>query len=218
VAAASRDPSFQALADRTKFLYNATVRFVSNAVKNVVIAALSGNTIGLQATGFGSGAGLKGIGGATGNGVEATTTAGYAFSGVAGASGLGAGLFDASASSVAQAIRVVGASGVGGYCAVFQGSGSGHGIVCNAGSGGIAGEFNGSGEPAVKAVNTTGFAVHIEGDTTSPVRAALRFVPQDTQPTGAHNIGDMYVTAAGVLKICTAAGTPGTWTSVGAQV
>jgi hypothetical protein len=57
----------------------------------------------------------------------------------------------------------------------------------------------------------------ISGDTTSPARAAFKLVPQDAEPTGANTVGDMYVTTAGVLKICTVAGTPGTWVSVGAQ-
>jgi protein-S-isoprenylcysteine O-methyltransferase Ste14 len=35
--------------------------------------------------------------------------------------------------------------------------------------------------------------------------------------TGPNAVGDIYVTTAGVLKICTVAGTPGTWVSVGAQ-
>lgn len=57
----------------------------------------------------------------------------------------------------------------------------------------------------------------ITGDTTSPAKAAFQLVPQDTQPTGPNAVGDMYVTTAGVLKICTVAGSPGTWVSVGAQ-
>lgn len=55
------------------------------------------------------------------------------------------------------------------------------------------------------------------GDSTSPVNSNFRIVPQDAEPTGANAVGDMYVTTAGVLKICTVAGTPGTWVSVGAQ-
>lgn len=58
----------------------------------------------------------------------------------------------------------------------------------------------------------------ISGDPTSPVKAAMRLVPQDAQPTGPNQVGDMYMTAAGVVKVCTVAGSPGTWVSVGAQV
>lgn len=64
--------------------------------------------------------------------------------------------------------------------------------------------------------NTAG-RVSVSGDVTAPVSAAFRIIPQDAQPTGAHVVGDIYVTTAGVLRICTAAGTPGTWVNVGAQ-
>jgi hypothetical protein len=70
----------------------------------------------------------------------------------------------------------------------------------------------------ILARNTTGwYAIAIVAVTTNPVTAPIHVEPQSAQPTGPHVIGDMHVTAAGVLKICTAAGTPGTWTSVGAQ-
>ncbi len=36
-------------------------------------------------------------------------------------------------------------------------------------------------------------------------------------PTGPNVVGDLYMTTAGVLKVCTVAGTPGTFVSVGAQ-
>lgn len=63
----------------------------------------------------------------------------------------------------------------------------------------------------------TGSRFVITGDTTSPARASVSLTPQDTQPTGPNAVGDMYMTAAGVLKVCTAAGSPGTWVSVGSQ-
>lgn len=43
-------------------------------------------------------------------------------------------------------------------------------------------------------------------------------ITTSSEPAGPSEIGDMYMTAAGVLKVCTSAGTPGTWVSVGAQV
>ena len=67
------------------------------------------------------------------------------------------------------------------------------------------------------ALTASGGTVVVSGDATSPAVAAFRITPQDAEPTGANVIGNMYVTSAGVLKICTAAGTPGTWVSVGAQ-
>lgn len=36
-------------------------------------------------------------------------------------------------------------------------------------------------------------------------------------PAGPNAVGDIYVATGGVLKICTVAGSPGTWVSVGAQ-
>lgn len=65
---------------------------------------------------------------------------------------------------------------------------------------------------------TTNGTTIITGDTTSPAKPAFRITPQDAVPTGASVVGDMYVTTAGLLKICVTAGTPcGSWVSVGAQ-
>jgi hypothetical protein len=36
-------------------------------------------------------------------------------------------------------------------------------------------------------------------------------------PAGPNVVGELYVATGGVLKICTVAGSPGTWVSVGAQ-
>lgn len=67
------------------------------------------------------------------------------------------------------------------------------------------------------AVSNGGAQVLIAGVTTNPALSALRMEPQSAEPTGPNLVGDIYVTTAGVLKICTAAGSPGTWISVGAQ-
>jgi hypothetical protein len=57
----------------------------------------------------------------------------------------------------------------------------------------------------------------IQGTVTTPAKSAFHVLPQGAQPTGPNIVGDLYVTTAGVLKICTVAGSPGTWVSVGAQ-
>ena len=36
-------------------------------------------------------------------------------------------------------------------------------------------------------------------------------------PAGPNVVGEVYVATGGVLKVCTVAGSPGTWVSVGAQ-
>lgn len=69
----------------------------------------------------------------------------------------------------------------------------------------------------VSGFSVSSYGVKAEGDGISPTTAAFRIVPQDAQPSGPNSIGDIYVTTAGVLKICTVAGSPGTWASVGAQ-
>ena len=62
--------------------------------------------------------------------------------------------------------------------------------------------------------NGDGIALNI--DSASTVNAPLRITSLASDPTGAHVIGDIAV-VAGKLKICTVAGTPGTWTVVGTQ-
>ena len=44
----------------------------------------------------------------------------------------------------------------------------------------------------------------------------FHYYNRGSTPNGPNEIGDMCV-HSGVLKICTAAGTPGTWTAVGSQ-
>lgn len=53
--------------------------------------------------------------------------------------------------------------------------------------------------------------------TANAVHAPLILTPQASAPTGPNAVGDLYTTSAGVLKICTVAGSPGTFVSVGAQ-
>lgn len=43
------------------------------------------------------------------------------------------------------------------------------------------------------------------------------FITPSAAPTGPNVVGDLYMTTAGVLKVCTVAGTPGTFVSVGTQ-
>jgi hypothetical protein len=62
--------------------------------------------------------------------------------------------------------------------------------------------------------STANSALIIAGNNTL---APVKFTPT-TQPTGPNAVGDMYMNSSGVLKVCTVAGTPGTWVSVGAQV
>jgi hypothetical protein len=135
---------------------------------------------------------------------------------------------------VCGATSGAGVSGTGGpasYGGAFTGGTTGAGVLGQGGAtNGLGGYFNGGGTNgggiyvdgrgtgvAITAVARDGYGASIESDATSPVKAALHIEPQDAEPTGPNAVGDIYVTTAGVLKICTVAGTPGTWVSVGAQ-
>ncbi len=110
-----------------------------------------------------------------------------------------------------------GTTGAGGTFSGGSSSGAGVQGAGTGGGAGVIGQGQGAGAGGSFVGGTTGYGVIAQSDTSSPVRAALRIVPQDAEPTGANQVGDIYVTTAGVLKICTVAGTPGTWVSVGAQ-
>ncbi len=88
--------------------------------------------------------------------------------------------------------------------------------VCTTRTADVSGVHTITGASGIALDALTGTTV-VTGDTTSPVKPAFRITPMDAQPSGANVVGDMYVTTAGLLKICTVAGTPGTWVSVGAQ-
>jgi hypothetical protein len=114
-------------------------------------------------------------------------------------------------------------NGVGGD---FYGTGTGSAVKATADNGiGVQAYSAGDnaisalsdGGDAIVATSTVGYGAVISGDTTSPAIAAYRIVPQNADPTGPNQVGDMYVNTSGVLHICTVAGTPGTWTHVGAQ-
>lgn len=94
-------------------------------------------------------------------------------------------------------------TGAGGY---FEGGATGNGVTAIA-TGGVG----------VQATSSGNHAVIASGDATTPAKSALYIVPQDAEPTGPNAVGNIYVTSAGVLRICTAAGSPGTWVNVGSQ-
>jgi len=97
------------------------------------------------------------------------------------------------------------------------------GISAYAASSGSAGAFyaetKNSSSPAVIIDTDNGYGVYIQvdaGASGTPTHAPVH-IYTGSQPAGPNEVGDLYVTSAGVLKICTVAGTPGTWVSVGTQ-
>lgn len=164
----------------------------------------------------GNSAGLTGAGNGTGSGVEGTAGAGTGAYGVKGVAGVGSsshGVFGSAGGTLS--VGVFGeATAANNTAAVYGNSGhaDAHGVFARTTSGTAAGIAAGYFDSTASG----GYALIASGDATTPQRAAFRVVPQDTQPA-VGQVGDIYVTTAGLLKICTVAGTPGTWVSVGAQ-
>lgn len=174
---------------------------VTNITQSAAAIALDvtqtgSGTIAIRGTGNGSSVGVRGVGGTTGAG----------------------GSFAGGATSGQGVIGVGGGASAGGF---FTG-GATDGIGCDAGGGGsngigVKGTGVGTGHGVWANHAGGGYALYISGDLTSPAKGAIRMVPQDAEPTGSNAVGDLYMTTAGVLKVCTSAGSPGTWVSVGAQ-
>lgn len=122
------------------------------------------------------------------------------------ATATGGGIGVRAASDSGNAVSATTTGGVG--VAAFSSTGIAVSATAQGTSAAIA-AFNSSGGEALK----------VTGDTVSTTAAiAPVFIsPLNNQPSGAHAVGHMYVTSGGVLKICTVAGTPGTWVSVGTQ-
>lgn len=154
-----------------------------------------------------SGSAITAVGLTTGNGIVATggSSNSTAVVGTGGGSNGSGGSFTGGS---LNGIGVVGrgtGNQVGGD---FQGNGTGAGIITR----------GNASNTALTATNTAGyFTLRIISDSTAPVQAAVRWETQDAQPTGAHQRGDMYMSTAGVLNVCTADGTPGTWARIGDQ-
>ncbi len=131
------------------------------------------------------------------------------------------GVSNNAAGSGNKGVHGVSASSAGGGAGVSgeRTGGSGQGVMGTAEYGyGVYGSCNGANnsDVGVYGGSINGYGVVAASDTTSPLTAAFRITPQDAQPTTGQ-VGDLYITTAGVLKVCTGAGTPGTWASVGAQ-
>lgn len=157
-----------------------------------------------------SGSGLKGTGGApNGKGVEGVGT------------GSGAGVYaKGSVAGTGYALRAIAGHADGPGIEVESGADATACIYAHGGGSDAliyALAAAGTG-PAVYASHTAGRGLVVSGDTTSPLNAPLRIIPQNALPTEAE-IGDLSV-VGGKLYICTTAGVFGgtlVWTVVGTQ-
>ena len=167
----------------------------------------------------------------TANRAVFTSTSGHAIQATGQGTGSGAVLAGGSSNTPALQCSTGGST----YVATFQGttsstaginvataaSSNGGGInVTTVNGAGITTTVSGNGN-GLSVTAGTGYAGIFQSDTTSPVHAALRIVPQDTDPTGiaggTNAVGDAYMFTGGILKACTVAGNPGTWVRVGDQ-
>ena len=174
---------------------------LANATYTQLLAALramigSGSGPGLGATGGSSGgAGVVGTGGAS-NGVGVSGTGGATNGDGVSGTGTGSGRGVYGYGGATDGIGVLG-----------QGRNAGTGVYAQAGA-------TGAGLTAIGG-STSGYGISVSYN--SSVSAPLHLPVQGSAPTGPNAVGDIYVATGGVLKICTVAGTPGTWTTVGTQ-
>ncbi len=168
------------------------------------VAGIGGATTGTGAGVTGTGGATSGVGGvfsaAGGNSAGATGAGNGTGSGLEGTAGAGAGAFGVlgATSNAANAAGVVGRSSHAGSQGVFAQK--------------LAG--TGANEAALYADSTAGgYAAVFSGDGSTPVRAAVRIVPQDTDPSSPQT-GDLYVNS-GTGKLMIYNG--GAWVVVGTQ-
>lgn len=194
-------------------------------------SATGGSTSGTGLVGTGgatNGKGVSGVGDGTGSGVEGLGGDGSG-AGVNGTGGATNGV-GVSGTGTGNGAGVVGFSGTPAswpyYSGVVGSSAAGFGVYGITDANDIAGVYGvctGANSTLQAAAGVRGYGdvsaygVIAESDDSSPKHAALRIVPQNAAPTGPNAVGDVYVTTAGKLYICTSAGTPGTWTLVGSQ-
>lgn len=225
VAAGSSDPTTQQLADNSQYIYT-TVGI--NGSGNLVKTASAVNTSPITYTGNGTGAGGVFTGGASGHGLIATG-GGSGKDGIQATAGTGgvagqAAVRGVNPNSTSQTYGVYGqgATGVYGYNNSLTGTGvvgqsdgiGGQGVSGQAGidtggniGAGVVGYNN--------IVNNCGYG--LKGVVNGTPKNAPLFLTPSAQPSGANDKGALYVDSSGILYICTASGTPGTWTKVGAQ-
>lgn len=173
----------------------------------------TGGAYGVEATGTGSGSNASGgkfTGGTSGNGITAVGT-GTSNSGINATGPIG-GTFTATGTQGTGVIATGANAGKGGD---FTGEGSGSGLRARGGSGnsiGVDATGFGTGAALQGTQAASGYGLKLVLDTTSPVAPAMHIDPQDADPSGAAVLGDLYVrTTSGIWKICTTAGTPGTY-------
>lgn len=161
----------------------------------VTVTQSQTNTAAITATGNGTAAGVSGTGG---------STAGAGVSGAGGAAGGPGGSFTSTSGSALYGTASGGGGGAGvvgtgdsaGSGGEFAGgTSSGYGVSAGGGAPngvGVRGTGAGTGAGGEFVNSATGYGLTAQADTTTPVRAALKLVPQDTAPSSPQE-GAIYV-------------------------
>jgi hypothetical protein len=210
---------------------------LGGGVGNGVRGVGAGGLAGVHGLGQAGSAGVTGLGNATGAGVAGTGGSG----GGVGVSGLGIltahGVHGTGGVTDGTGVRGTG-GGTNGYGVEGHGQGTGEGVrglalgtgpgvqgygggslgagvVGNGGTNGagVVGIAGGTGTGVSGVSGASGYGVSAQADTTTPVRSALRLVPQDTDPSSPQ-MGDIYVNSGdGTLRIYNGSA----WVKVGNQ-
>jgi hypothetical protein len=181
------------------------------ASKQILITPDTGQT-GINTSGQGGGAGIIAQGGPTGNGMRGTggATSGDGVQGIGGAVGDGVqGTGGTTSGAGGRFIATAGnsdgmiATGIGsGEGVTGQGGATGHGVL---GTGGASGSgvqgFGGQFGHGVEGVGgSSGHGVVAQSDLTSPIKTALRIVPQDAEASTPVR-GDVQVLTDGKMRV-----------------
>ena len=174
----------------------------------------------IQGGGKGTGSGIQGFGGANGgSGVGATggDSSGPGISAGGGAPD-GTGVY-ASGAGTGAGVAATGGGNSGNGVGAVGGGPDGHGILAQGvglgnGVNATGGDTSGSGVFAVGGSGGGNGAQLASGGTGAP----LNLVPSGKEGPpglGAHAVGDVWADSNGILWVCVAGGTAGTWTRVG---
>lgn len=201
--AASVNTAIQALSNRTKYLNDLTIKAVSNTNNALNLTSTTAGEDAITGTGNLSGRGVVGIGGSDGtDGAE-----GVFGQGGAGSTNGGIGVYGLGSDN---GCGVYGTS-VDGAGIIAEAGGNGPGLrSINVGSGtGV--EIRVESGPFIDISGGTGVGIDITPNTTKP---PLRLRTLAAAPSGPNLVGDLYMFTGGVLRVCTVAGSPGTWANV----
>ena len=193
---------------------------IGGGTSGIGVTATGGipNGHGAVFAGTGTGSGVRGTGGATGPGVVGIGGGGNTVGGDFTGAGTANGVTSVSGSSGGSGYGVSGTGGGGNAGGVLgTASGAGDGVRGTASGGcGVRGISGVSGNSGGIFSNTAGGFALVLQQSGGAVQAPFR-MPITAQPSGPNTEGDLYMATGGVLKVCTVAGSPGTWVSVGTQ-